>query len=129
MVIKSTQATIQVEQPATIQLSDKPLKGSYRITCPFTGNDLTSSPITTEDIDLGTHERWIREAISKNCSGYYDRIDVWKSGDYYSVVNGIGLYIRFVGKNGAQTQMRIVNGVNKPLQQGDLGLFEELVAN
>jgi hypothetical protein len=115
-VIKQTQATVTVEQPTMVQLSDQPVKGKYRITCPIPGNDMTLQPITTEDIDRDTHPRWIRESIYKNCSGFYDKIDVWRAnGKYDYTANGIGLYLRFIGKNGPQTQMRIVSGVGTPL--------------
>jgi len=107
LVIKATQAGITVEQPAMVQLSDKPLTGNFRITCPFENNDKVSNPITTEDIALNTHPRWIKESIFKNCSGFYDRLDVFRAedGGYHGPsypANGVGIYIRFIGKNGPQ---------------------------
>jgi hypothetical protein len=78
---------------------------------------MTLSPITTNDIKLSESERWIREAISRNCTGFYDRIDVWRArGIFEYTDNGIGLYVRFIGKNGPQTQMRIVTSPDEVLK-------------
>jgi hypothetical protein len=101
-------------------MSTKPVTGNYRITCPIPGNDQTLQPITTNDIALNTHPRWVKESIFKNCSGLYDKLDVWRhddgryGGPRYPG-NGVGFYIRFIGKNGPQVQMRVVDGVDKPL--------------
>lgn len=114
----------------TVQLSDKPLKGNFRITCPLPGNDMTLSPITTNDIKLSEHEYWISHSISKNCSGFYDKIDVWKGNGLFEYsANGVGLYVRFTGKNGPQTQMRIVSGEDSALKQGDSGSADDLEYN
>ena len=112
MVIKKTSASITVDQPSTVQISDQPLNGTYRITCPILNNDIASNPITTEDIKLTENPRWIKEKIYKNCSGTYDKLDVWYAPTYPYAQNGVGLYIKFTGMSGNQTQMRIVPSTN-----------------
>lgn len=102
MVSKQTQATITVEQPKDVQLSSEPLTGKFRITCPIEGNDKAQVPITTDDIKLNEHVRWIQQAIFRKCAGFYDRLEVWDNTAKFAYrSNGIGLYIRFVGVNGA----------------------------
>lgn len=59
-VIKDTSATITVDQPATVQTSDAPLSGSYRVVCPGpAGNGLATNPYTTNDISLTTGSYWL----------------------------------------------------------------------
>jgi hypothetical protein len=59
-IIRDTSATITVDQPATIQTSDAPLSGSYRVVCPGpAGNSLATNPYTTNDISLGTSSYWL----------------------------------------------------------------------
>jgi len=105
--------------PSAVQVSDAPLNGTYRITCPGpTGNDIALNPFVSEDIPLSHHTRWIALSIYRNCSGTYDKLEVWNAGSYEYVENGISLYIRFIGMNGNHTQMKIVSGVDAPLTGG-----------
>jgi hypothetical protein len=101
-------------------LSDPPLNGTYRITCPGpVGNDIALNPFTSEDIPLSHTGRWIALKMYRNCSGIYDKLEIWNAGKYPYWQNGISLYIRFIGKNGNNTQMRIVSGLDQPLTGGD----------
>jgi len=93
------------------------------------GNDQQLSPLTTEDIKLDEQPRWIAEKIFKNCSGYYDRIDVWRAETFDYVDNGIGLFLRFIGRNGDHAKMKIVSGVDVPLTQGSTVSADQLEYN
>lgn len=104
MVSKQTQATITVDQPSDVQLSSPPLTGKFRITCPIVGNDVAIEPIATDDIKLSEWTRWIQQAIFRKCAGLYDQVEVWENTSKFAYrQNGVGLYIRFIGKNGPQT--------------------------
>lgn len=76
------------------------------------------NPYVSENIALSTSGRWIADKIYRNCSGNYDKLEVWNAGKYAYTANGISLYIRFVGRNGNHTQMKIVSGVDQPLTGG-----------
>lgn len=122
MAVRKTQAQIAIELPSSLQLSDKPLNGSYRITCPGpVGNDIALNPLTSLDIPRTHHSRWIALQMYRNCSGIYDKLEIWNAGKYPYIENGISLYIRFIGKNGNNTQMRIVSGLDQPLTGGPDG--------
>ena len=73
---------------------------------------------TSLDITLSTSGWWIALKIYRNCSGTYDKLEVWNAGKYSYVENGISLYVRFIGRNGNNTQMKIVSGVDQPLTGG-----------
>lgn len=101
MISKQTQATIAVSEPKDVQLSSEPMSGKFRITCPIEGNDVAPEPIATDEIKLHEWQRWIQQAIFRKCAGFYDKIEVWDNTAKFAYrENGIGLYLRFVGKNG-----------------------------
>lgn len=81
--ISKTSATIAVELPTAVMTSTAPLSGSYRITCPDpVGNDVAADPYTTTDIPLTQSSRWIAQSIFKNCSGTYDKLEVWNANTF-----------------------------------------------
>ena len=72
-------------------------------------------PLATDDIKLHEYYRWIMNSVFRKCPNTYDKLEIWDSGKFPYRENGIGLYVRFVGSNGAKTQMRIVSGSVTPL--------------
>lgn len=120
-LIKKTTATVTVELPTDVQLSDTPLGGRFRFTCPGPkGNDLASNPYTTEDIKLDESNYWVAYMIHKNCTGFQYKLQVWRARTFQYNNNGIAFYVRFVGSNGAHPPMRIVSGVDSPLTGSNL---------
>jgi hypothetical protein len=61
------------------------------------------NPYQSENIALSTSGRWIARKIYQNCSGNYDKLEIWGAGKYPYIENGISMYIRFVGRNGNHT--------------------------
>lgn len=60
--------------------------------------------------------------IFRGCPGTYDRLQLWEPNailDYKYKENGVGFYIRFVGRNGPNVQMRIIPDEDEPLSAGD----------
>lgn len=53
--------------------------------------------------------------INANCSNTFDKVEVWWAYKHTYRDNGIGFYVRFVGRNGNNTQMKIISGVDEPL--------------
>jgi hypothetical protein len=92
------------------------MSGKFRITCPDPyGNDLAQNPITTNDIKWNDGDRWVSEAIFRNCSNTYDKIEAWRANTHYYRHNGVAFYVRFIGRNGNNTQMKIISSPDDPL--------------
>lgn len=100
-VIKASQSTITVDQSSTVQLSDAPLNGTFRVVCPGPeGNDVAAQPYTTEDIPLTYSGYWVAEMIARNCSGTRNNLEIWRANTFTYSENGLAYWIRFIGKNG-----------------------------
>jgi len=116
--------------PSQVQLSSKPLTGRYRVTCPDpVDNLLYTNPLVSRSLSRDTSGHWVGIGIGRNCSGTYDKIEVWNANTHQYRQNGFGWYIRFVGRNGANTQMRIVPDWDDPLTGGDTTSAEPLEYN
>ena len=129
-VIKSTTATITVDQPSAVQTGDKPLSGSYRIVCPGPpGNDVAAYPITTNDIPLTHGAYWIARELEKNCTDSRYKLDVFPAQGHEYNDNGLNYMIRFIGSNGPKSQMRIISGVDTPLTHTKLAYNQSKIVN
>lgn len=129
-VIKSTTATITVDQSSTVQAGDGPLSGSYRIVCPGPpGNDVAAYPITTNDIPLSHSAYWIGREIEKNCTDSRYKIEVFNAPGQEYNVNGLNYMVRFIGSNGPKSQMRIISGVDTPLTHSKLQFNQSKIVN
>ena len=129
-VIKSTTANVTLEEPSAVQLSDPPLTGKYRIVCPYPpGNDVAANPITTNDIPLSHGNYWIAKEIEKNCTGSRYKVDVWTAPGYQYSENSLDFMIRFIGSNGTKSQMRIISGIDTPLENPKLEFNQSKIIN
>lgn len=85
-VIKQSPATIEVELPSAVQLSDKPITGAFRFTCPNEGNDKASNPLTTDEITIGHWRTWehyiLSHTIYRKCLGFVDKLELWYAGKF-----------------------------------------------
>lgn len=120
LVTKNTKAQITVELSDEVQLSSKPIRGTFRISCPIEGNDLADDPIATDDIKYNDWWRNVQNALFNKCPDMFDKVEVWDSMEYPFRDNGIGLYVRFANSNGPKTQMQILPGVDDPLTGEEL---------
>ena len=129
-MIKSTTATVTVDQPSAVQTGDKPLSGSYRIVCPGPpGNDVAAHPITTNDIPFNRGVQWIAKEIEKNCTDLRYKLDVFTAQGHEYYENGLNFMIRFIGSNGPKSQMRIISGVDTPLSNPKLVFNQSKIIN
>ena len=115
-VIKKTSAVVTVELPSAVETSSQPFSGKFRLTCPGpVNNDVASNPFLSREMKLNESPYWVASLIYFNCSGTYDKLEVWKQNTNPYTENGIGYFIRFVGMPGSNPQMRIVSSDTEPL--------------
>lgn len=115
-VVKKTTAVITAELPSTVQTSSMPFSGKFKLTCPGpTNNDIALNPFLSNDISLSQDPYSMARLIYFNCSGTYDKLEVWHAYKYPYTANGISYYVRFVGMPGTHPLMKVVSSADKPL--------------
>lgn len=115
-VIKKTTAQIETELPSTVQISSMPLSGQLKLTCPGpTYNDIAVNPYLSNDITLDQDPYSLARRIYFNCSGTYDKLEVWRAYSYPYKENGISYYVRFVGMPGEHPLMKVTSSADSPL--------------
>jgi len=128
-VLSTDMARVKIELPSEVQLSSAPLSGRFRITCPIENNDLVLDPMATNDIKMNEWIGWVNTAMYDKCPATYDKLDIWNAGGFPHIENGFAFYIRFVGKNGPQTQMKLVSGKDTPLNGHNITTEQRKVVN
>jgi len=103
-----TKANIQVEQPAQVQLSAKPLTGKYRIKC----IDPEGYTSWSQDLKWNQWHSTVAIHIGRGCEGLFDRVEVREGYKYHYRENGRSFYVRFVGLKGDPGQLEIVEVEN-----------------
>lgn len=107
----TTASSITVEVPNEVQMSETPLSGKFRVKC----KDKNGAESYSEAI---SYNQWYINfglKIMNNCTGLYDRIEVWDNYTYSYKENGRGNYIHFKGINEDPGQFELVTDWDDPL--------------
>lgn len=96
----------------------------FRVRCPTADN---STYTETDDIGYGWGEYWVKRKMEEKCSKMYDKIEVWWASASFSYTqNGLGFFIRYVGKNEPVGQAYIVSSPNSPLGGDNLTFYSNV---
>ena len=69
----------------------------------------------SEAINVADDDATIERKIQRSCAKLNDKIQIWRSSKYAYPQNGIGLFIRYAGKNEDVGQAEILSDTDQPL--------------
>jgi hypothetical protein len=111
----STKSDIAVRLPRELQLSNPPMKGSFKIKCALDKDGNVWN--TTAAMDYAqTYENSIVDNIVKVCPNYRDKITVYFGNKYNYIEDGRDILIRFYGLNYDIPQFQILSDIDVPIE-------------